>query len=367
MSNLHNGGAVQVATSFLREIVNLKNFFDSKDITILISTEVKINLSHSLQDIKSVYKIVELDVFGLGALLPSKRVIFSNFELIFTLFGPDYLPFIKSKKIVGFAQPWIIYNNTVLYQRLGFFSSIKTRLGFWIKKQFFKTADVYVVELEHVKNGMLSKGLGSKENIHIAYNCISRSYIELDNTLLYSGSLSKKKFTIGLISRNYFHKNICIIPEVKAVLLHKYGKDIDFCVTFNETEFNSHSDFFQQNVINLGPKSVDDCLDTYLSFDAVIFPSLLECFSATPLEALASCRVLFASDMPFNRDVCGEYAYYFNPLDPNDAAEVISKYIDDKWGRDLEERLAARMYAIKFSSPVDRALIYVDVINKVSL
>lgn len=367
MSNLHSGGAVQVAVSFLRELVSINDSLCSKDITIFISTEIKTNLSYSLKDLESLYRVVDFNIFGLSALIPSNRSRFSKFDVIFTLFGPDYLPFIKSKKIVGFAQPWIIYNETVLYQRLNFLANIKTRLGFYIKKLFFKSADAYVVELEHVKNRMICRGLGLEDNIYIAYNCISRIYFDADLSLMYSESSFKRKFTLGLITRAYLHKNVEIMPEVKAILFEKYSKDVDFFVTFTDAEFSSQSKSFQHNVINLGPKSVDECLATYLSFDAVFFPSLLECFSATPLEALASCRVLFASDMPFNRDVCGEYAYYFNPLDPNDAAEVISKYIDDKWGRDLEERLAARMYAIKFSSPVDRALKYVDVINKVSL
>ncbi len=364
-SNLHYGGGVQVATSFLRELCKLEKALLDVEVSVYLSSEVKANLGDTVNQLKRKFDVQVFDVFGLKALFRKVRKKYLEFDLIFSVFGPDYLPMIGAKRVVGFAQPWILYNKSDAYQRLGFLSALKSRMNFWIKKQLFKGADAYLVELEHVKERMLAKQIGREDNIYIAYNTISRNYSEINNRKLLLDKKPDDLFKLGIISRNYSHKNLSVLPEIKRILGERYHRKVAFYVTFNEAEFRRESFFFQNDVINLGPKKVDECIDTYLSFDAVFFPSLLECFSATPLEAMATGRVLFASDRPFNRDVCGEHAYYFDPLSPEDAARVINSYIEHKWGRDLEDRLAAREHAIGFSNPRDRALKYIEIINKV--
>jgi glycosyltransferase involved in cell wall biosynthesis len=81
-------------------------------------------------------------------------------------------------------------------------------------------------------------------------------------------------------------------------------------------------------VVNIGALDVAQCPSFYLQLDGVLFPSLLECFSATPLEAMAMKRALFVADRPFNRDVCGDAAFYFDPLDPGSAANAIAAFIN---------------------------------------
>lgn len=364
-ANLHSGGGLQVATSFLRELNDIDGAFSDNEVIIYVSSEVAANLGDTINQLKRKFNVQKFDVFGLAAFSPKIRKKYASFDLVFSVFGPDYLPKIGAKRVVGFAQSWILYNKSDAYQRLGIASAIKARMAFWLKKQLFKGADAYVVELEHVKEGMIAKNIGGEDNLYIAYNTISGNYREIDEKKIHLTQEHSEVFNLGIISRNYPHKNLSILPEVKRILSERYKRNTKFYVTFDEQEFKGESLVFQNEVVNLGPKKVDECIDTYSKFDAVFFPSLLECFSATPLEAMATGRALFASDRPFNRDVCGEHAYYFDPLSPEDAARVINDYIENKWRRDLEERLAAREHAINFSNPRDRALKYIEVINKV--
>ncbi|MOA18610.1 Glycosyl transferases group 1 [compost metagenome] len=98
--------------------------------------------------------------------------------------------------------------------------------------------------------------------------------------------------------------------------------------------------------------------------DAVIFPSLLECFSATPLEAMAMQKPLFASDRGFVRDVCGDFAWYFNPLSADSAADVIAEYITKHHGKNQERLAAARRHVLNFSNARQRAENYLNIIRK---
>ena len=108
------------------------------------------------------------------------------------------------------------------------------------------------------------------------------------------------------------------------------------------------------------------CPSYYKEMDAIIFPSILECFSATPLEALAMEKPLFSSDRGFVSDVCEDYAYYFDPFDAHSAAAKIANYIENHWKKDQDKLKAAREHVISFSSPKTRAEQYLNIISTIS-
>src|SRR5690606_25021077 len=137
----------------------------------------------------------------------------------------------------GFAQAWILYNKSAAYQKLGPLSLLKSRMTFWLKKHLFKGADCYIVELDHVKEGMLAKNIGREDNIYIAYNTISSNYREIDEKKLHLTSGPSGIFRLGIISRNYSHKNLSILPDVKRILEQDYKRRIEFYVTFKKEEF----------------------------------------------------------------------------------------------------------------------------------
>lgn len=256
--------------------------------------------------------------------------------------------------MVGFAQPWIIYPDNECYQILPIAQKIKTRLKYRIQAFFFKRADILVVELEHVKDRLV-KVLGyPAERIHVVHNCISSIY--LDESLWQPLQFPRVDgfLRLGFLGRNYIHKNTAIFPKVAAGLEHSHGIAARFYVTFTEEEWAACNAEFRAVCINVGPLGVAQCPRFYEALDAVFFPSLLECFSATPLEALAMQKPLFASDRPFNRDICAQHAHYFDPLSPTDAAQAIANVFGDI-GPDPEALRAGREHAIRFSNPKERA------------
>lgn len=358
-ANLHQGGGVQVAASFLAELLSADDL--DEQVTVWVSTEVATSLDKSGVEFQRFPNVEVVDEHGLSPLLSERNKTLSDFDLVFTIFGPNYFRNKNYINLVGFAQPWILDDSA--YSLLSPFNRFKTKLKFFAQKFFFKTADAFVVELEHVRDGLYTKGIAKPGSVHVAYNCISSLYLKPETWQPLEVSINSSNFKVGFLGRDYAHKNTAILPDVKRVLAEKYGLKVDFFVTLNDQEWANKPEAFRSSIANVGSLAVTQCTSFYQALDAVIFPSLLECFSATPLEAMAMEKPLFASDRRFVKDICGDFALYFDPLSPESVAKVIASYIQNQDGKDSERLALAREHAINFSSAKGRTERYLEIIR----
>lgn len=358
-SNLHVGGGVQVAVSVVAELrkrINHDSFH-----SIILSSEVAGNL-HVRKDGSPIDPSMRvMNTFGLKR-NPSVRRFMDRHTVVLTIFGPLYRWRRPFRSIVGFAQPWIIYPRNECYARLPVLSRLTTRLKFKIQGIFFKRADELIVELEHVKKGLVRELGIAPERIHVIHNCLSSIYLDEHAWKDVALPEANCDLRLGFVGRNYLHKNTAIFPAIVQSLRETHGIETKFYVTFTDEEWHSCRPEFRDACINVGPLLVSQCPAFYRSLDGVVFPSLLECFSATPLEAMAMEKPLFASDRPFNREVCQEHAHYFDPLVPQTAAEQIAKVFADRLP-DVKALRIAREHAIGFASPRERAEKYLALLR----
>ncbi|GKR20525.1 hypothetical protein KAM467_35690 [Aeromonas caviae] len=320
-SNLHNGGGVQVAASFISELPNLSSYIDLKKLSIICSSSVDLNIPSSVdRSLFRSYDIVNIKGFN----KPDSNVknLFDGFDKCFTVFGPIYFDIEVNEHICGFAQPWIAYPKNSVYSKLSVIEKIKSKIKFLIQKQYFKSYDKLVVEAEHVKNSLMS--LGFKNDINVIGNCTSPIFnnkldwldltIEIDNDGIP---------LIGFIGRAYPHKNIDILKRVNTILEEKYSFECAFLFTLNEQEMKAMGFDLVHNFYTVGEIKLGQCPFFYNRIDALIFPSLLECFSASPIEAMKMKVPVIGSNLPFVTEFCQDAGFYFDPLDPDDIARVI--------------------------------------------
>tara|TARA_R110001583_G_C5667535_1_gene410370 strand:+ start:3479 stop:4609 length:1131 start_codon:yes stop_codon:yes gene_type:complete len=360
-SNLHNGGGVQVATSFIFEFY--KKNIHSRNIFFWVSSEVDNNLSEMEVDTSNFLNYRVVNTYGFGFLMSSFRHELDSFDVVFTLFGPLYILNRNFFNITGFAQAWIAYPDNEFYGHLPLSRKLLLRLKFYIQCWFFRRADKLLVELEHVRIALIKRGIIQADGVDVVHNCLSSLYFEpkLWRKIEFP-NFSPNVLKLGYLGRDYSHKNTKILPLIVKELRNKYGVDSRLFVTFTENEWRSCSSEFREFTINVGSLSVSECPTFYQNVDAIVFPSLLECFSATPLEAMVMKKPLFVSDRPFNKDLCGDNAFYFDPLDAQSAASKIFEV----WQKNMVDAgflERARKYAILFSSPEKRAESYLDIIN----
>lgn len=351
---------MQVAASFISELLIFEEHVRKWD--VWASTEVDQNLKNLNVDLTRLpgYRVV--NSYGFRFIISSLAVELKRYEVVFTVFGPLY-SFLKPRvSIVGFAQAWIVCHDKDVFNLLGFNKKILYMMKFWLQSLFFKLADVLVVEVDSIKKSLLKLGFKKENSIHVVPNCLSSLYknpsMWRDVEMPFSGA----KFKIGYVGRNYLHKNLAVLPGVKRALKSQYDIDADFFVTFTDEEWAACDEDFRRSILNAGLLAVAQCPRFYEAVDAVILPSLLECFSATPLEAMAMGKPVFVADKPFNRDVCSDLAFYFNATDVDDIAHSLAIYHNQEKHFEIEEN-KRKIFAFSFSSAQERARCYVEIVK----
>lgn len=324
-ANLHTGGGVQVAASFINELLADGTLVPhGLDITVFASKEVMSNLNPEAAENTGI-RLVAVDVYGLKRAPEHIRSMFHGFDLCFTIFGPMYFDVRCKKHLCGFAQAWIAYPRNSAYQVLPPLRRLRARFKFFVQWLFFKRADHFVVELEHVRDALDRRGY-PRDRISVVPNCASSLYREESRWRPLGGEVlfDTPGIVLGFLGRGYSHKNLAILKEVSRLLQDRHKLPCNFLFTLDKAEMAEHGFDGVENFKSVGPIDIAQCPSFYQRIDGLVFPSLLECFSATPIEAMMMRKPVFASDLPFVRDVCGEHAHYFQPRDATNIARSIA-------------------------------------------
>ena len=118
--------------------------------------------------------------------------------------------------------------------------------------------------------------------------------------------------------------------------------------------------------MNLGTVKLTELPALYESCDAVVMPSLLECYSISYLEGMHFGLPIIASDRDFARASCGDGALYFDPLDARDlAAKIAMLRHHPSLSAGLVARGRSRLESMEFSWE-EAARRYVAVLKEIA-
>lgn len=78
----------------------------------------------------------------------------------------------------------------------------------------------------------------------------------------------------------------------------------------------------------------DQLADAYRSADILVLPSLVESGPQPPIEAMSLGTPVLIADRPYAHDICGDAAFFFDPLSPQDFSEKAILLLQDKVLRD---------------------------------
>jgi glycosyltransferase involved in cell wall biosynthesis len=100
------------------------------------------------------------------------------------------------------------------------------------------------------------------------------------------------------------------------------------------TIFRSEAKGSTENIIMAGRLSDEEIVSLYRHAVALLFPSLYEGFGIPPLEAMTQGCPVIASHIPPIKEVCGEAALYFNPMNPLEMAEKMREMLNNSAQRE---------------------------------
>lgn len=332
-SNLHVGGAVQVAVSYIKQLL-LESPPFSYD--VLLSTEVYTNLSHSVPNIGSMANVHLCDTNVLSMFNLNLRKQLSKYHLVFTIFGPLY--FIGNRSflsVVGFAQPWIAYPKNPIYKKLSTHKTILTKFKYFLQSKFFGKSDVIIVEAEHVRDQIAQLSDFKNKLIYVVPNEISFHFMNIVPECKFKpGEFSTIR--IGYLGRAYLHKNIDLLLEVCMQMRKKFNVGVECHLSLNAHEISNIDPKYASIIRNHGVVPVKECFRFYQSVDCIVFLSQLECFSATPIEANFMLVPIFALSAVFNDEATGRNYVKLESLDPERIALDVYKTMSSGLSYDLQ-------------------------------
>lgn len=359
LSNIATGGALQVAASVFDEIGRIADYQSPSsqwpwlaNCVVEASPAVLENATYH----PSTLSVREVD--GSPRFKLRMRRVRHDVDVSFMLFGPDYAAPCARTRIVGFAD------GTSLYPEFANLTGARTRarngLRRSVSRSRFKQADLIVVEASHVAEALGDRWGLDQAKMRVVPNVLNAVFHDFQNQEPFPlPRATVPRFCFP--TRLHPHKNLASLGMAAKRLRERHAQEVQFILTLTEDEWSRLDEDTQKVSLSVGALRISQLPSLYAACDGTIFPSLNECFSVTPLEALASGSPLLASDRSFVRDIAGDAAWYFEPSNPESIADTLTDFTISAEERE-RRRALGRAVAADWPTASSRAVRYLDII-----
>lgn len=358
-SNLYVGGGVQVGISVLKEFFELNVNF--------IAAVSPVIYAQIADDLKEKCFLIEKSPSGLFNVASRRMLDFLvaewNVKKVFTVFGPSYWTPKKVEHTVGFALPWLIYDKKYIFRKLKLKQKIKHLILQFIQPFYFrKNADKIIAETEDARLKCSSVVGFPIDKVFCIPNALNAKFYQENNPSenIKKALPLKNKGDVWLltIAHNYPHKNLDVIAELLKLL----PSNFKFVLTISDEFLKDFQGIDRSRLVFLGSVNVEDCSYLYKVSDAMFLPTLLECFSASYIEAAYMRKPIFTSDLSFAHTICKDGAFYFDPYSAMDISRVIKKAFSEP--RLIEDKCQKMVRVYEgIPSASERACLYLKVID----
>ena len=333
----YSGGVFQIAVNFFVESLAYEDdeiewyYFASEELDAVIGDRLK-----SLPPNRYYVFPTQPDLGSYWSVRKQLRMIELeiNPDVIYTVAAPCYF-FFRSKEVLRFTNPWILTSNKYAWSKLSARQRIRTVFYRCLQKRLICKSEYFITQTETLKNKICEFTRLPEEQVQVINNVLPKVYVGC-NTMR-DGALNDHLYNIAAIAAPFPHKNLDIIPYVLKDLRDEYGIcNIRFHITvdknlklYKKIVETAKKFKVEDCIISHGRVSQIELVDIYRRCNMALIPTLLEVFSAAPLEAMFFNLNIVASDFDFNREVMGDAALYYIPTNHADAAKMIKRYIDD--------------------------------------
>lgn len=365
MTTLNQGGIMQRAVSFIENMPSLSNEFDWH---LLISEKVQQEL-----DQRNIPTTAPKQVFKKSpARNPAvrKKVIQAinkvSPDLVFTFGGPSYLQ-LTFPELMGVTEPWVTHGTREAYRSV---PGWRNRWGLYLAAQYklrwFRKAQHFIVQTTTAQRGLSRLTNRSGAPIHVIPNALAPWYQCNE-----PATLRKPEELLRIIyfAAPYSHKRHLCLPAICKAIEELGEQNFEIAITIDPTTLIAHQVAksaeqlgVPNRIVNLGRIPVSDGLSVYQGAHICFVPSILETFSATYLEGMATRTPIVACDLDFARETCGDAAVYFDPVNMTDAAKKILNTANSP-DRCLELTERGVQQLATFPSTKNQMILYRDVLR----
>ena len=355
-SNLRTGGGLQVGASFLDELAEL---IDAPDVRRRFPWMLSIDVDASPEVLGNLRPgtVPKLSIRTRSS-RPTQISRWSGaarHDVAFTVFGPLYGRRRGRRQITGFADVVSIWDFPGQAANVSRQRKARDALRSWLSRHFFRRDDRLVVEAPHVKVALSETWRIPPDRIDVVPNCVNAVFRD-------STPPVAERAGWCYVTRAYPHKNLAFLGQISDELRRRGITDIRFTLTLTNEEWSTLDERTRLACDNVGPLRIGQVPDLYARSEGAVFPSLLEAFSVTPLEAMFSGTPLVASARPFVQQVCGDAATYAEPNDPSAWADAIVALRSNSVLR-AQQVQRGHEVAAAANTPRQRALSYLKIID----
>lgn len=280
-------------------------------------------------DIPCIYKknifFPILYLFELPSLLRKYKI-----DVIFN-FGDIIIPS-RIPQLYHFDWPYACYPDNDLWHNMSISDSIVRKIKLNVFKWTLGYASIVIVQTQTIKQRLHK--YYDVENIVIIPNPVYMK--KTSNFEFINVKINENLFKFLYLTYYYTHKNIEILIPV-AKLIKNENLNCCLITTLDENQHPNVKKFFhsikkydlEDIIINIGEIELQYISSLYKKCDALLMPTLLESYGLPYIEAMYHERPILTSDLDFARDVCGDAALYFDPMDPISIINVIKNTIQN--------------------------------------
>jgi glycosyltransferase involved in cell wall biosynthesis/SAM-dependent methyltransferase len=251
---------------------------------------------------------------------------------------------------------WVVYDDPVADSRRTPREHLVTAYGRYAYRHLGRDINI-ITQTPVMKNHLCQRYSIDPKRVTIIPNTLSLAKLGADrNPAASVGSGAATPFTFLCLAHCYAHKNIGILLDAAQRLPNFTSKPAKCVITVAAEQHPSARRLLKRldegelagKIENIGPVPSRMLPQVYQKADALIFPTLLESFSRTYLEALYFGLPILTSDRDFARNLCQNAAIYFDPLDAESVARAMARVMEEA---DLRQRLVESGRRILAQSP----------------
>lgn len=256
-----------------------------------------------------------------------------DFDLVYTMAGPAYVTF-SCPHVMGISNPYISHVD------LGTFLSTRPARR-WLPDALkiiyqsgqARKADRIVFQTETARASFCNRLRYPFERTEVVSNAFDA---ESFAGLPLAGFASPLKVLVP--SMAYPHKLLDQVPGISAACRRiSDGCQVEFLLTIDPSgaewaAIAKDADKLgvAEHIRTLGSYNYADAGGIFAQADIILSLSVLETFSATPLEAFGAERPHISADRSWSREIGGAAALYVDPRDPSSVARAINEIAGDE-------------------------------------